>query len=120
MNEKNEERGLWKSIRDMMLDIFVIGILAKGILDIAFPRWTSYLSSYYQSYQSKTWNQLAPAIAQYDGKPGISFEDQLKFAEVVGILDYDIVEGKAIQPNNLSFSQLERALVAYSFNVPQE
>ncbi len=92
-----------------------MGLLIKGALDIFFPNFILHFS---ETYETITWNKLAPAIAQYDGKPGISFEDQLKFAEIVGIPQYNVVEGKPIEVNKLNYTQLENALRGYSSNVP--
>jgi hypothetical protein len=115
-----KEEGIWKSFRDGCLNIFVVGLLLKGVLSVFFPNFLSHFSETSGTYQTTTWNTLAPAVALYDGRPGISFEDQLKFAEVVGIPQYEVIEGRPIKVSELTYSQLEKALDAYSSNIYQE
>ena len=86
-----------------------------GIALAAYAIYTVYFAKTL-SDSGKIISELKPLVAQVDGRPGISFEDQLDFAERAGV-SHEIIEGKIFNFDNWRFSvpksKLEQVLESY-------
>ena len=104
-------RELWSFYKEMDYVGKTEGALLVGTVAAIFVLGFHALKNY--EYRNQLISQLPSYVEMFDGKPGISFLDQIDFAQRAGIPTNKVVEGPPIDFSRFETSDLERALQSY-------